>query len=101
MRYENIDRGCFEKSDFDLVVLSVGICPSPDNRSIAELMGIRIGENGFFASPDLMDSTVSSRKGIFLAGTCQGPKNILESISHGREAALRTLEFIMGAEGNQ
>ncbi|MGA1863666.1 MAG: NAD(P)-binding protein [bacterium] len=100
MRYENIDRGCLEKSDFDLVVLSVGICPSPDNRSLAELLGIRVGENGFFASPDLMDSTVSSRKGIFLAGTCQGPKNILESISHGREAALRTLALMKGPEGN-
>lgn len=101
MRYENIDRGCLEKADFDLVVLSVGICPDLGNRSLAELLGINIAENGFFASPDLMDSTVSSRKGVFLAGTCHGPKNIIESISHGQEAALRTVALMRDPEGDR
>ncbi|MFH1091094.1 MAG: FAD-dependent oxidoreductase [Pseudomonadota bacterium] len=97
MRYENMDKGCMEEADFDLVVLSVGI--SPVNQSLAGVLGLRTGADGFFASPDLMDSTLSSKEGIFLAGACQGPKNLVESISHGQEAALRTLAFLKGRKG--
>ncbi len=96
MRYENIDKGCMEKEGFDLVVLSVGISPSEENKSLSELLGVGIGEYGFFTPTDLMDSTVSSKRGIFLAGTCQGPKNLIESISHGQEAALKTLALMKG-----
>ena len=96
MGYENIDRGCMERETFDLVVLSVGISPSVENQSLAGLLGVNIDANGFFASADLMNSTISSRRGIFLAGTCQGPKNLIESISHGQEAALRTLALKKG-----
>jgi len=99
MRYENIDKGCMEKADFDLLVLSVGISPCAESQSLAENLGIRVGKDGFFAPPDLMDSTVSGRKGIFLAGACQGPKSLVESISHGQEAALRALVYMKGLTG--
>ena len=99
MRYENIDKGCMEKADFDLLVLSVGISPCAENQSLAEILGVRTGKDGFFAPTDLMDSTVSGRQGIFLAGTCQGPKSLVESISHGQEAALRALAFMKGLAG--
>lgn len=96
MRYENIDKGCMERADFDLVVLSVGISPGAENQSLAEILGLGVGKDGFFAPLDLTDSTVSGRQGIFLAGACQGPKSLVESISHGQEAALRALAFMKG-----
>ncbi|MEW5803774.1 MAG: FAD-dependent oxidoreductase [bacterium] len=96
MRYENIDKGCMESADFDLVVLSVGISPAVQNQILAETLCLRTGRDGFFAPLNLLDSTVSSRPGIFLAGTCQGPKSLVESVSHGQEAALRAVAFLRG-----
>lgn len=98
MRYEDIDQGRMEKADFDLVVLSVGISPCGENQSLAQGMGLKVGADGFFAPVNLADSTVTSRHGIFLAGTCQGPKSLVESISHGQEAALRALAFMKRRE---
>ncbi|MEW6381159.1 MAG: FAD-dependent oxidoreductase [bacterium] len=98
MRYEDIDQGRMGKAEFDLVVLSVGISPCGENQSLAQSLGLKVGADGFFAAVNLTDSTVTSRKGIFLAGTCQGPKSLVESISHGQEAALRALAFMKRRE---
>lgn len=99
MRYENIDQGTMDRADFDLVVLSVGISPQAENRYLAEFLGIGIDQNGFLAPGHSMESTITSRKGVFLAGTCQGPKNLIESMAHGQEAALRTIALMNGLVG--
>ncbi|MCL6583198.1 MAG: FAD-dependent oxidoreductase [bacterium] len=98
MRYENIDQGRMERADFDLVVLSVGVAPSEENQSLAQTLGLKLGLDGFFAPLDLTDSTITARPGIFLAGTCQGPKSLVESILHGQEAAMRALALMRRRE---
>ncbi|HBA53204.1 CoB--CoM heterodisulfide reductase iron-sulfur subunit A family protein [Syntrophorhabdus aromaticivorans] len=79
----------FER-EFDLAVLSIGMSPPKDNRHIASLLKISLDKDKFFleAHPKLRPYD-TALKGIFIAGTCSGPKDIEESISHGRASAVK------------
>ncbi len=72
----------------DLVVLAVGMTPRADNAQVAGLLKLARSADGFFleAHPKLrpVDTAMA---GIFLAGSCQGPKDISETIAHARAAA--------------
>ena len=93
MKFENILEGKGNREVFDLVVLSVGMVPMKDSRDLARILGINIGDEGFFdAKP--FDSTETNVEGVFLAGTCQGPKDICDSIAHGMTAAKRATEVL-------
>jgi len=74
----------------DIVVLSVGLVPRPDVHKVANLMRLTLGPDGFFreAHPKLrpLDALVD---GVFLAGCCQGPKDIPDSMTQARGAAAR------------
>ena len=72
----------------DLVVLAVGMTPRQDTSAIAGLFKLSRSADGFLleAHPKLrpVDTAVA---GVYLAGCCQGPKDIAESISQARAAA--------------
>jgi heterodisulfide reductase subunit A2 len=74
----------------DLVVLAVGIRPGKDTEEIGKKLGIAIGSDGFFleAHPKLgpVETTV---EGIYLAGCCQGPKDITDTVAQGHAAAAK------------
>lgn len=92
VRYENLSEGRVIWENFDLVVLSVGITPRKDSWALAKILGINLGDNGFFDTNDSLESTETNAEGIFLAGTCQGPKDIPDSIAHGIQAASRAIQ---------
>jgi heterodisulfide reductase subunit A2 len=77
----------------DLVVLAVGIRPGKDTEEIGKKLGIAIGSDGFFleAHPKLgpVETTV---EGIYLAGCCQGPKDIVDSVIQGSAAAAMSMQ---------
>jgi heterodisulfide reductase subunit A len=91
INYELNEEDKVEKKEFDLVVLSVGISPNEDNKKLTELLGIELNEDGFFKQVSLENPVKSSRPGIFLAGTCSGPKDISNSIAQAMEAAAEAL----------
>ena len=91
VKFENISEGKVNRETFDLVVLSVGMVPRKNSWDLARILGINLGDEGFFGSKPL-DSTETNVEGIFLAGACQGPKDIPSSIAHGMSAAKRTME---------
>jgi len=72
----------------DLVVLAVGMKPRTDADGIASLLKLSRSGDGFFmeAHPKLrpVDTAMA---GVFLAGCCQGPKDISETIAQARAAA--------------
>ncbi len=76
---------------FDMVVLSTGIEPRRDAWATARALGISLDEFGFF---DSMDGVKTNMEGMFLAGACQGPKDIPESIAHGMAAARSVIETL-------
>ena len=72
----------------DLVVLATGIVPRRDAQGIAELLKLPRSPDGFFAEahPKLRPvDTVND--GIYLAGCCQGPKDIPDTIAQAKAAA--------------
>jgi len=72
----------------DLVVLAVGMRPRPDSEAVAQLLKLSRSSDGFFmeAHPKLRPVD-TSMAGVFLAGCCQAPKDIADSISQARAAA--------------
>ena len=79
----------------DMVVLAVGMEPHPDAGRIARLFGIGRGAEGFFTERHLKFSPVQTAvDGVFIAGACQGPKDIPESITQGAAAASAALQLI-------
>ncbi len=82
--------------EFDLVVLSVGIMPNKDNKELSKIINIDLSEHGFFSDIDPLRPSLTSREGIFLAGTTTGPKDILSTISHAKGAVCETLTYLGG-----
>jgi len=79
---------------FDMVVHAIGMDPNTDNRAIASVFGIDLEPHGFIgqrASYNAMGLT--SRDGVFVAGSATGPESIDDSIAQGRAAAMAALEL--------
>ncbi|MBI5586044.1 MAG: CoB--CoM heterodisulfide reductase iron-sulfur subunit A family protein [Deltaproteobacteria bacterium] len=71
---------------FDLLVLSVGLMPAPENRQWSERLDLPLTEDGF-----LRDQAGS---GIFTAGTATGPMDIAQSAADGGRAARAVADYL-------
>jgi heterodisulfide reductase subunit A len=79
----------FER-EFDLAVLSVGMSPPEDVRHISSLLKISLDKDKFFLEAHVkLRPYDTALKGIFIAGACSGPKDIEDSINHGRASAVK------------
>jgi heterodisulfide reductase subunit A len=94
VKFENIAEGKVERENFDLVALSVGIAPRKDSWELAKVLGINLGDDGFFDIKGPLNTTETNVEGVFLAGACQSPKDIPDSIAHGISAAERAMEVL-------
>jgi len=74
----------------DMVILMAALEPQVDARDVALQFGISCSMNGWFTErhPKL-DPVATMTDGIFIAGTCQGPKDIPDSVAQGAAAAAR------------
>lgn len=74
--------------EIDLVVLAIGMIPQNSTEFLARILHIPRSSDGFFleAHPKLRP-TDTHTAGIFLAGTCQGPKSVHDSVAQGKAAA--------------
>lgn len=64
------------EQEFDLVVLAVGIRPTPDTTKVAETLLVPLDEQGFFGFKTASPLPALQREGIFAAGACESPKDI-------------------------
>jgi len=105
LRFEDITQGKVSREIFNLVVLSVGISPRKDSWDLAKILGINLADDGFFDIKNPLDPNETNIDGIFLAGTCQGPRDIPDSIAHGMAAASKVVQVLADAAsrvyGNQ
>jgi heterodisulfide reductase subunit A len=83
----------------DMVILMSAMQPRYDAPDMAHRFGIGCSEAGFFIErhPKL-DPIATMTDGIFIAGACQGPKDIPASVSQGAAAAARVLTLISQGE---
>lgn len=79
----------------DMVVLSVGLEARKTSPEIARLFNISRGADGFFIEKHpKLDPVATATDGVFVAGCCQGPKDIPDSVAQGAAAAARVLSLI-------
>ncbi len=79
----------------DMVILSPALIPRHDAREIANIFGIGCGAGDFFLEKHPKLAPVNTAvDGIFLAGACQGPKDIPDSVAQGAAAAAGALSMI-------
>jgi heterodisulfide reductase subunit A len=76
----------------DLVVLATGVQPRSDADQVASMLGLTFSEDGFFAEahPELRPVD-TQRPGVYLAGTCQAPKDIPDTVAQAKAAAARAI----------
>jgi heterodisulfide reductase subunit A len=87
---ENTTAGRLERHELDMLVLSVGVQPPKDLRKIASLLTLSKTADGFFmeSHPKLKPVDAPTR-GVFLAGFCESPKDIKDSVCQAGAAASR------------
>jgi heterodisulfide reductase subunit A len=79
----------------DLVVLATGIVPREDTQDLARLLNINQSADGFFleAHPKLRPVDTFT-DGIFLAGCCQSPKDVPDTVAQASGAASRACDIL-------
>lgn len=83
----------------DMVVLMTAMEAHKDAKEVARMSGISLCGNEFFIEKHpKLDPVATTTDGVFIAGTCQGPKGIAESIAQAKAAAAKVLASI--AMGN-
>ena len=93
--YEDTTTGEMNEVEFDLVVLSTALTPSPGNPELANILDVELDEYGFYKSPNpILAPLDTTREGIFVCGYCQEPKDIPDSIADASGAAARAAEIV-------
>lgn len=79
----------------DMVILCIALEPRSNAKQVAQLFRISQGADGFFIErhPKL-DPVATMTDGIFIAGCCQGPKDIPDTVAQASAAATRVLSLI-------
>lgn len=82
----------------DLVVLVTGMVPRADN-SVGNLFKLPKGRDKFYNEIHMKLRPVETViDGVTIAGTCQGPKNIMESVNSALSAATKSYSYVSKGE---
>ncbi|MEM0488434.1 MAG: CoB-CoM heterodisulfide reductase HdrA2 [Candidatus Bathyarchaeia archaeon] len=87
---EDTNLGMPLEVEVEMVVLATAAIPHKSSEEVARILNLTRGADGFFMeSHPKLKPLDSPTDGIFLAGACQGPKDIPYSVSQGCGAAAR------------
>jgi heterodisulfide reductase subunit A len=79
----------------DMVVLATGMEAQPDQHEVGACFGVSRSPDGFFLEKHPKLAPVeTTTDGVFLAGACQGPKDIPDSVAQGAAAAAAALALM-------
>jgi heterodisulfide reductase subunit A len=83
----------------DLVVLATAAVPRTDAQEMADKLGIELSADGFFQEEHAKLRPVDTQvDGVFLAGCCQGPKDIPDTVAQAKAAASSALGVLAQRE---
>jgi heterodisulfide reductase subunit A len=84
----------------DLVILAVGVVPAPGTAALAALLGLPRDGDGWFSELNYNGRpTQTERGGVFVAGMCQGPKDIPDTVAQASAVAAGVLRSIATGQG--
>ncbi len=99
VRCEDTLAGKFREIPVDMVVLCTALEAQRDTRDVARRFGISVGADGWFIERHPKLGPVSTTTdGVFLAGACQGPKDIPDSVAQGGAAAAHAMSLMIRGE---
>ena len=87
------ENGDIHTEVFDMIVLSVGMEISPESIRLADKLGVELSE-GNFCKTETFKPVSTSKEGIFVCGTFQGPKDIPQSVVDSSAAAAAASEIL-------
>lgn len=85
---------------FDMVVLSVGLRPPQETRTLAGRLGIELNRFGF-AQPGIYHPAETSRPGVYVAGAFAEPKDIPETVIEASCAGMLASGLLSEARGTR
>jgi heterodisulfide reductase subunit A len=95
IRVEDTLAGFVRRIPVDMVVLSVGLEPQADAQDVRRLFNISCSTEGWYLERHPKLAPVNTfTDGVFLAGCCQGPKDIPDTVAQAGAAAAEALTFI-------
>ena len=87
--------GMVRKIPVDMVVLAVGLEPQPDAQDVRRMLNITCAREGFFLERHPKLAPVNTfTDGVFLAGCCQGPKDIPDTVAQAGATAAEAMALI-------
>lgn len=99
LRYAAEDGKLIDEA-FDMVVLSVGLEPHKDAVEFAKTFGIETNSYRF-AKTSPLSPVRTTRGGVFVTGTYQGPKDIPETVMQGSAVAGEVMALLGEARGTE
>jgi len=97
LRYVAED-GTLQEEAFHMVVLSVGLGPRAETRELCERIGVNLDEHGFCRT-DPLRPLETSKKGVYVCGAFESPKDIPETVAQASGAAAFATADIAEARG--
>ncbi|MHB9133716.1 MAG: 4Fe-4S binding protein [Armatimonadota bacterium] len=95
IRAEDTLIGVVRRIPVDMVILSVGLEPDPQADDVRRLFNISCSHEGWFLERHPKLAPVSTfTDGIFIAGACQGPKDIPDTVAQSGAAAAEAMALI-------
>ncbi len=95
IRAEDTMIGVVRRIPVDMVVLAVGMEPQTDAGEVRRLFNISCSTEGFFLERHPKLAPVDTfTDGVFIAGACQGPKDIPDSVAQAGAAAAQAMMLI-------
>jgi heterodisulfide reductase subunit A len=99
VRAEDTTLGIPMAIDVDMVVLATAMEAQRDAHRVASQFGLSRSADGFFqeAHPKLRPFHTNT-EGVFLAGACQSPKDVPDTVAHASAAAAECLSLLSRGE---
>ncbi len=100
VRGEDIFHDRLVEFDVDMVVLAVGLVPSSGTEELSRILGVHRDIDGWFSELDYNGSPTDTDKGgIYVAGMCQAPKDIPDTVAQASAVAAGVLRSITSGQG--
>jgi len=95
IRSEDIDSDQLLEQKVDMVILSVGLEPADGSSQIAKMCNVAVDTNGWMDEMNYVTNPINTfAEGVMLAGLCQGPKDIPDTVAQASAAASEVLKHI-------
>lgn len=95
VRVEDTLAGFTRRVPLDMVVLASGLEPQADAQDVRRMFNMSCGSEGFFLERHPKLAPVNTfNDGIYIAGCCQGPRDIPDTVAQAGAAAAEAMALI-------